>query len=330
MKEFLSCLPRVRRLWSVLLAVCAVGSSTSAFGLTQGLPCSYTGSTAFGPRHPQATDSIEFYINLFPTYVPPYVIFATTTTILPSHQILFDVVMALDTQSALFPGYQLYNVTISSFSDTITGALGSFPPGDYTTMTTVRIYDAQNGFITPCNPRAGSFTVYPDDGLAPVVEYYAPALEHYFLTQDTDEVAGLDAGAHPGWIRTGQSFLAYRPGQGGGPNVRRFYGLPSAGLDTHFFTNNMADYFYLYVGPKAAAWIQESYDAFELDFPSVADGSCLPGELPVYRLWNQRVDSNHRYTTDPAIRTQMIAKGYVAEGYGPDGVEMCAFTRQAP
>jgi hypothetical protein len=47
----------------------------------------------------------------------------------------------------------------------------------------------------------------------------------------------------------------------------------------------------------------------------------------VYRLWNQRVDSNHRYTTDPAIKAQMIAKGYVAEGYGPDAIMMCAFTR---
>ena len=44
----------------------------------------------------------------------------------------------------------------------------------------------------------------------------------------------------------------------------------------------------------------------------------------MYRLWNQRAHSNHRYTTDTAIKTQMIAKGYVAEGYGPDTVTMCA------
>ncbi|MBI4740056.1 MAG: hypothetical protein HY777_00520, partial [Betaproteobacteria bacterium] len=43
----------------------------------------------------------------------------------------------------------------------------------------------------------------------------------------------------------------------------------------------------------------------------------------VYRLWNQRPDTNHRYTTDPATRAQMIAKGYVAEGYGSAGVVMC-------
>ena len=43
----------------------------------------------------------------------------------------------------------------------------------------------------------------------------------------------------------------------------------------------------------------------------------------MYRLWNQRADSNHRYTADPATKALMLAKGYVAEGYGPDAVIMC-------
>ena len=37
----------------------------------------------------------------------------------------------------------------------------------------------------------------------------------------------------------------------------------------------------------------------------------------------RRVDSNHRYVTDPVLRLQMIARGYVPEGYG-EGVAMCA------
>jgi hypothetical protein len=41
-------------------------------------------------------------------------------------------------------------------------------------------------------------------------------------------------------------------------------------------------------------------------------------------LWNQRADSNHRYTTSTATKVQMLAQGYVAEGYGPDAVGMCA------
>ena len=35
-------------------------------------------------------------------------------------------------------------------------------------------------------------------------------------------------------------------------------------------------------------------------------------------------DSNHRYTTDPAVKAQMLARGYVAEGYGADAVGMCS------
>ena len=56
-------------------------------------------------------------------------------------------------------------------------------------------------------------------------------------------------------------------------------------LPGHFVTRQ--------VGPNASAWLQETYDAFELDFPSVVDGSCKIGDIPVYRLWNQRVDTNH-------------------------------------
>ena len=44
----------------------------------------------------------------------------------------------------------------------------------------------------------------------------------------------------------------------------------------------------------------------------------------LYRVWNQRTDSNHRYVTDRRVRDQMVAaRGYVAEGYGPHAVTMC-------
>ena len=63
--------------------------------------------------------------------------------------------------------------------------------------------------------------------------------------------------------------------------------------------------------------MHETPAAFYVDVP--LGGSCPFGEVAVYRLWNRRIDSNHRYTTDPAIRDAMIAKGYVLEG-----VVMCA------
>ena len=68
----------------------------------------------------------------------------------------------------------------------------------------------------------------------------------------------------------------------------------------------------------------ESASAFYIELPDEITGACPAGTVPVYRLWNQRVDSNHRYTTDSSVKAQMLAKGYVAEGYGPNAVAMCA------
>ena len=123
----------------------------------------------------------------------------------------------------------------------------------------------------------------------------------------------------------------YRPGQTHFqlPAVQRFYGSPNAGLDSHFFTIDYADQFALTYGPLSSAWVLEVDNAFEIGRPD-QDGNCLAGQIPVYRLWNRRVDSNHRYTTNPAIKSQMIERGYVAEGYGPDVVDMCAPVRALP
>jgi hypothetical protein len=68
----------------------------------------------------------------------------------------------------------------------------------------------------------------------------------------------------------------------------------------------------------------ETASAFYVDLPDLDTGACPTGTVPVYRLWDNRVDTNHRYTTSTAIRDQMLAKGYLAEGYGPDSVAMCA------
>jgi hypothetical protein len=53
-------------------------------------------------------------------------------------------------------------------------------------------------------------------------------------------------------------------------------------------------------------------------------GTCAAGTVPVYRVFSNRADANHRYTTSRTIRDQMVASGWVAEGDGPDFVVMCA------
>jgi hypothetical protein len=55
-------------------------------------------------------------------------------------------------------------------------------------------------------------------------------------------------------------------------------------------------------------------------------GTCPGGTQPVYRLFNNRTDANHRYTIDRAVRDQMVSQGWVAEGDGADAVAMCVPT----
>ncbi|MEO9135334.1 MAG: hypothetical protein ABI316_01870, partial [Casimicrobiaceae bacterium] len=62
----------------------------------------------------------------------------------------------------------------------------------------------------------------------------------------------------------------------------------------------------------------------DVDLPDPITGACSVTDMPVYRVWDDRADTNHRYTTDPAIRALMVAQGWIAEGYGPDQVIMCA------
>jgi len=284
--------------------------------------CDLLGGTQFSPPHLQTKNVITFDVDLYQT-LPPGNVALSKLTVGAGNQIVFDVLLTPPDTVGMFPDYQPDIVIPGQFAE---GTFGPLPVGQYATTTSVRVFDAVKGFSKPCADMTRTLIVYADDGLSPVIEYYYAALDHYFMTQYTDEIAALDAGVHPGWVRTGESFLAYRPEQGVGQPVQRWYGLPGAGLDTHFFTMNVPDITFLYT--HASQWERESTDAFDLDFHCAFD--CAPGEVPVYRLWNQRIDSNHRYTTDPAIKAQMIAKGYVAEGYGPDAIMMCAFTLQVP
>ena len=73
----------------------------------------------------------------------------------------------------------------------------------------------------------------------------------------------------------------------------------------------------------SAAWIFESPDVFEVVLPNTVDGSCPAGTIAVYRLYSNRPNASHRYVTSLAIRSQMLAAGWIAEGYGI-GVVMCA------
>lgn len=169
------------------------------------------------------------------------------------------------------------------------------------------------------------------------VEYYNAALDHYFITASAAEIDALDSGRLAGWRRTGESLWfgeVARTAQDleytyqGGP-VCRFY-LPPGRGDSHFFSATADEC--LAVRARYPSFIEESSAAFYAAAPDLASGECgvMPGfidgdiqMLPVYRLWNQRADTNHRYTMSSAIRDAMIARGWLPEGYGPLGVALC-------
>jgi len=173
-----------------------------------------------------------------------------------------------------------------------------------------------------------------------VVEYYNAALEHYFITASAPDLDALDSGRMPGWERTGFSFPVASsatafPGvfpfvPGTMDAVCRYY-LPPENGDSHFFsasTQECTD-----VRDRYPTFVLEDEAAFYAALPDLATGECPAPYfdwndnkftwLPVFRLWNARADTNHRYTVNLFVRNAMIAQGYVSEGYGPAGVAFC-------
>jgi hypothetical protein len=163
-----------------------------------------------------------------------------------------------------------------------------------------------------------------------VVEFYNATLDHYFVSPLAPDIDALDTGRFGGWARTGRTFAAWPTAAAGGPGaspVCRFYIPPQKG-DSHFFAaspNECADVLRnIVTNPNYEGVAYETPSAFHIGLPDAVTGACLAGTVPVYRLWNGRADSNHRYTIDRAVRDEMVAKGWQPEGYGPDPVAMCA------
>ncbi len=109
--------------------------------------------------------------------------------------------------------------------------LGTLPPGRYTVAYSSN--DRQN----PTAHNASLAFSVSEDGLATAVEYFNASLRHYFITADRSEIEKLDQGTISGWSRTGESFavMASETMPTTATPVCRFYGAPSAGLDSHFF-----------------------------------------------------------------------------------------------
>jgi hypothetical protein len=153
-----------------------------------------------------------------------------------------------------------------------------------------------------------------------VVEFYNAALDHYFITYLPAEIDNLDAGRTPTrWTRTGYTFKIYAKNVVGTSPVCRFYIPPGLG-DSHFFGRGLVECDETAI--KFPALILEDPLFMYVALPT--GGTCPASTRPIYRVFSNRLDANHRYMVDPAVRDQMVAKGWLAEGDGPDRVAMCA------
>ena len=156
---------------------------------------------------------------------------------------------------------------------------------------------------------------------AEAIEYYYPAFDHYFVTDDPDEISALDGGAFPGWQRTGETFNVYSNASVGSASVCRFFSAAFAPKSSHFYTPDAGE---CSIVNQNGDWSLEG-DVMSAPVPDSA-GNCPAGMQPVYRLYNngQGGAPNHRYTTSLATRAQMISNGWIPEGYGSVGVIMCS------
>jgi len=153
------------------------------------------------------------------------------------------------------------------------------------------------------------------------IEYHYPAFDHYFMTALPEEIAALDGGVFPGWVRTGEAFNVYSDPSIDSAVMCRFFSTAFGSKSSHFFT---AD-------PGECSMVKLSNDwqlegeVLPIPVPDSA-GNCAAGTQPVYRLYNngQGGAPAHRYTTSFSVRSQMLAQGWISEGYGDTGVIMCA------
>lgn len=161
-----------------------------------------------------------------------------------------------------------------------------------------------------------------------VTEFYNTDLGHYFITPSEEEANGIDEGsAGPGWVRTGETFLAWSllGDSTRARNVCRFYGSVNPGPNSHFFTQSSDECSALHhleqVTPASEPrWNFEQY-SFIADAPYWdwdAEQPCSEATQPVYQAYNggfQRgEDSNHRYVVDPALLEPMVQEGWIDEG----------------
>lgn len=204
--------------------------------------------------------------------------------------------------------------------------LAPLPSGTYHLAMQIHAVDDTTGEVVPaCSPTTFGFRVVDRPHAVvervTVVEYYHAAMDHYFVSADPAEVAALDAGAFEGWQRTGYGWTAWAPDRSNGAGVAtcRYHFLPGAGTSSHFFSASLDECDFV-AERFASSWTLESPNAFESTLPGQADGLCPEGSTRIWRYWNGRPDSNHRYVASYDLQLEMASKGWIPESSPINGM----------
>jgi hypothetical protein len=176
---------------------------------------------------------------------------------------------------------------------------------------------------------AGKYVALAPIDVVEGIEYYNAGLDDYFLTSYPDEIMALDRGDIPGWQRTGYAVPTWTGPPVDTALVPRVNAVCRVYHDgSHFYALSGGPH--PLVGAASECLVAsglpgslvESWSAFYASEPDAVTGACPSDQTPLFRLWNPQ-GIHHRYTTDRKVRDEMLSRGYVAEGYGHDAVEMC-------
>jgi hypothetical protein len=178
---------------------------------------------------------------------------------------------------------------------------------------------AKTKFLGTTRSELFAFTPTPGpDEEANIVEYFIPALGHYFITGREAEKRQLDA-LPAQFVRTGASFVVTSAGStsnfepGSMQPICRFYAGPprTPVTNTHFY-GVQRDCALL---DRFTTFANEGYDFIAYQS---ANGRCKDSRRqPIHRLFQPNTasgKSNHRYLIAGTARDRMLQLGWVDEG----------------
>ncbi len=233
------------------------------------------------------------------------------------------------TSPSTFSGIPLGKKVIGNFSSggvinsmwTLVPFSREVPAGYYPTLLVTRDDGTNNWPFSVA--LSGSTTLLDANSLtAGMFEFYAPSLNHFFITANVAEAANLADNPQLGWRPTGDVQIQFNrglQGVGGASGVCRFYGHPTIGPNSHFYTADPGECNFLRQLQASTPFGRPRWNYEEIAFASFVPsfGQCPSGQAPIVRFYNNGAaanDSNHRYVSTQANFNTMAAAGWRNEG----------------